>query len=181
MGLPLVQQSGEYWMQLIVNYCSSIPLLIIALVECIAVSYIYGIDRWEINTRLLTLFTIYMYNWKKPGDFGCYHSVHLHEQTGRLTVWVNGKQNSGLVNVVLEWLTTVQIGSIYQKTAAKAGNWYQTWLWRNGTLISVWKIPSGKTGLPYQMSSIAPGNFLPEWPKKACIIYFSTRFSAGSF
>ena len=45
MGLPLVQQSGEYWMQLIVNYCSSIPLLIIALVECIAVSYIYGIDR----------------------------------------------------------------------------------------------------------------------------------------
>ena len=65
MGLPLVQQSGEYWMQLIVNYCSSIPLLIIALVECIAVSYIYGIDRWEINTRLLTLFTIYMYNWKK--------------------------------------------------------------------------------------------------------------------
>ena len=45
MGLPLVQSSGEYWMQLIVNYCSGISLLIIALVECIAVSYIYGIDR----------------------------------------------------------------------------------------------------------------------------------------
>ena len=51
---------------------------------------------------------------------------HLHEQTGRLTVRVNGKQNSGLVNFVLESLTFVQIGSIYRKTAAKAGNWYQT-------------------------------------------------------
>ena len=115
MGLPLVQQSGEYWMQLIVNYCSSIPLLIIALVECIAVSYVYGIDRWEINTRLLTLFTIYMYNWKKKTP-EILVNYHLHEQTGRLTVWVNDRQNSGLINFVLESLTFVQIGSIYWKT-----------------------------------------------------------------
>ena len=27
----------------------------------------------------------------------------------------------------------------------------QRWLWRNGTRISIWKIPSGKTGLPFQM------------------------------
>ncbi|XP_073234250.1 sodium-dependent neutral amino acid transporter B(0)AT3-like isoform X2 [Porites lutea] len=54
MGLPLVQQSGEYWMQLIVNYCSSIPLLIIALVECIAVSYIYGIDRFSDDIKYMT-------------------------------------------------------------------------------------------------------------------------------
>lgn len=45
MGLPLVQHSGEYWLQLIVEYCSGIPLLIIALVECIAICFIYGIDR----------------------------------------------------------------------------------------------------------------------------------------
>ena len=36
--------------------------------------------------------------------------------------------NSGLVNFVLESLTFVQIGSIYRKTLAKAGNFYQTWL-----------------------------------------------------
>ena len=43
-------------------------------------------------------------------------NYHLHEQTGRLTVWVNDRQNSGLVNFVLESLTFVQIGSIYWKT-----------------------------------------------------------------
>ena len=37
------------------------------------------------------------------------------------------------------------------KTTAKAWNWYQIWLWRIGTRISVWNIPSGKTGLPFQM------------------------------
>ena len=41
--------------------------------------------------------------------------------------------------------------SIYRKTTAKAWNWYQRWLWRNWTRISVWNIPSGKTGLPLQM------------------------------
>jgi len=54
MGLPLVQSSGEYWMQLIVNYCSGISLLIIALVECIAVSYIYGIDRFSDDIKYMT-------------------------------------------------------------------------------------------------------------------------------
>ena len=37
------------------------------------------------------------------------------------------------------------------KKAAKACNWYQRWLWRNGTRISVWNIPSGKARLPFQM------------------------------
>ena len=45
MGIPLVQSSGEYWVQLYDNYCSGIPLLTIALVECLAISYTYGIDR----------------------------------------------------------------------------------------------------------------------------------------
>ena len=45
----------------------------------------------------------------------------------------------------------VQFGSIYWKTAAKAWNWYQRWLWRNRTRISVKNIPSGKTRLPFLM------------------------------
>ena len=48
-------------------------------------------------------------------------------------------------------LPFVQISSIYWKTAAKAWNWYQRWLWRNGTRISVCNISSGKTGLPFQL------------------------------
>lgn len=54
MGLPLVQYSGEYWVQLIVAYCSGIPLLIIALVECIAICYIYGIDRFCDDIKYMT-------------------------------------------------------------------------------------------------------------------------------
>ena len=77
---------------------------------------------------------------------------YLHGQTRRSTVWANGTQNSGLVNFVPESrLQFVQISSIYRKTTAKAWTRYQRWLWRNGTRISIWKIPSGKTGLPFQM------------------------------
>ena len=57
LGLPLVQYSGEYWVQLFINYCSGIPLLIIALVECIAISYVYGIDRWVMRKEFTTLNT----------------------------------------------------------------------------------------------------------------------------
>ena len=44
-------------------------------------------------------------------------------------------------------LPFAQISSIYQKMATKTWNWYQKWLWGNGTQISVWNIPSRKTGL----------------------------------
>ncbi|KAK2560677.1 Sodium-dependent neutral amino acid transporter B(0)AT3 [Acropora cervicornis] len=54
LGLPLVQYSGEYWVQLYINYCSGIPLLIIALVECIAISYVYGIDRFSDDIKYMT-------------------------------------------------------------------------------------------------------------------------------
>ena len=76
---------------------------------------------------------------------------YLHGQTGRFTVWANGKQNSRLVNLVPESrLPFVQITSIHPKTAAKAWNWYERRLWRNGTRISVWNIPTVETGLPFQ-------------------------------
>ena len=61
-------------------------------------------------------------------------------------------QSSGLVNFAPESrLPFVKISSIYLKTTAKTWNWYQRWLWRNRTRISLWNIPSGKTGLPFQM------------------------------
>ena len=45
---------------------------------------------------------------------------HLHGQTDRLTDWVNGNQNSRLVNFVHESrLQFAQMGSTYRNTAAK--------------------------------------------------------------
>ena len=47
---------------------------------------------------------------------------YLPGQTGRSTVWVNGKQNSGLVNFVPESrLPFEQISSIHRKPIAKGG------------------------------------------------------------
>ena len=37
------------------------------------------------------------------------------------------------------------------KLPRRTSNWYQRWLWRNATRISVWNISSGKTGQPFQM------------------------------
>ena len=46
---------------------------------------------------------------------------HVHGQTIRFMVWVNGSQSSALANFVPESpLLFVQISSIYRKTAAKA-------------------------------------------------------------
>ena len=68
-------------------------------------------------------------------------------------MWLSGLQSWGLINFIPQSpLPFVQISSIYWKTAAKAWNWYQRWLWRNGIQISVWNIPSRKTRLPFRCS-----------------------------
>ena len=91
---------------------------------------------------------------------------HLHVQTCRFTGWANGKQNSGLVNLVPESrLPFVQISSLYRKTAAKAWNWYQRWLWRNGTRISVWNTPSRKNGTTFSDVQLLPDSFHWNNPK----------------
>ena len=83
---------------------------------------------------------------------GIANQSYLHGQTGRLTVWANGKKDSGLVNFILKsCLPFAQICSFYWKTPAKVWNWYQRWALTNGTLISVWNIPSEIIGLPFQM------------------------------
>ena len=71
----------------------------------------------------------------------------------------------GLVNFIPEsYFLFAQIRSLYRKTAAKAWNWYQRCDFTNGTRISVWNIPSGKTGLPFRMFPVGPGNFPPTRP-----------------
>ena len=65
-----------------------------------------------------------------------------------------------------------------EKTVTKAWNWYQTWLWANGTKISVWNITSGKQDYLFR-SSVAAGNFPLERPKRSCYIYFPTGYSGN--
>ena len=62
-------------------------------------------------------------------------------------------------------LPFVQISSLYRKTAAKASNWYQRWLWRNGTRISVWNIPSRKNGTTFSDVPLLPDSFHWNNPK----------------
>ncbi|XP_031442372.1 sodium-dependent neutral amino acid transporter B(0)AT1-like [Clupea harengus] len=47
MALIFSQRSGNYWVALFDTFAGSIPLLTIAFFEMIAVSYIYGIDRFS--------------------------------------------------------------------------------------------------------------------------------------
>ena len=122
----------------------------------------------------------------------CYYTKHqgYHQLLGSgclpftwanrsVPVWANNRtQNSGLVNFVLESQSLfAQISSIYQKTATKPWNWYQRWLWRNVIGVSVWNIPTGKTGLPFQtfrcsqkFSTETTGKvmFQPDFPETFC-------------
>ena len=87
--------------------------------------------------------------WARPSywvDTGVVY--YLHGKTGRFTVWTN----FGLINFVEESrLPFVQISFIpiekrprRRETGVEDG-------FENGTRISVWNIPFGKTGLPCQM------------------------------
>ena len=96
-------------------------------------------------------------------------------KTGWFAVSVNGKQNSGLFYFIPESrLPFLQISSIYCEKAAKALDWYQRYLWRNGTRISVWNIPSGKTGMNDEWMNDrkndskvrVPYTFQPDFPER---------------
>ncbi|KTF73539.1 hypothetical protein cypCar_00043955 [Cyprinus carpio] len=54
-GLAIIfaQGSGEYWLALFDGFAGSIPLLIIAFCEMMAVAYIYGIDRFNDDIKFM--------------------------------------------------------------------------------------------------------------------------------
>lgn len=45
VALIFTQGSGNYWVEVFNSYVGSVPLLLIAFFEIIAVSYIYGIKK----------------------------------------------------------------------------------------------------------------------------------------
>ncbi|ROK64944.1 Sodium-dependent neutral amino acid transporter B(0)AT1 [Anabarilius grahami] len=52
-AIIFAQGSGEYWLALFDGFAGSIPLLIIAFCEMMAVSYIYGIDRFNDDIKFM--------------------------------------------------------------------------------------------------------------------------------
>uniref|UniRef100_A0A8C1ZF39 Transporter n=1 Tax=Cyprinus carpio TaxID=7962 RepID=A0A8C1ZF39_CYPCA len=52
-ALVFVQSSGNYWLALFDGFAGSIPLLVIALCEIIAVVYVYGIDRFNNDLQFM--------------------------------------------------------------------------------------------------------------------------------
>ncbi|CAH1266942.1 SLC6A5 [Branchiostoma lanceolatum] len=46
LGLPLVTQGGFYLLQLMDNYSGTFSLLVVAIVECVVVGWVYGCDRF---------------------------------------------------------------------------------------------------------------------------------------
>ncbi|XP_036433767.1 solute carrier family 6 member 19a, tandem duplicate 1 [Colossoma macropomum] len=53
IALIFVQCSGNYWLALFDGFAASIPLLVIAFCEIIAVVYVYGIDRFNEDLKFM--------------------------------------------------------------------------------------------------------------------------------
>ena len=90
----------------------------------------------------------------------------------------------GLENFIAEshvYHSFVQINSIYRKTAEKAWIWYQTWLWRNETRLSVGNIQSGETGLPFQTFHCSRTFSAGTTQKVALYLFSQKQFSNRRF
>ena len=126
-------------------------------------------------TRIIVSLLIIDYSWGSIRICNILVVYHLHGQTGRSTVWANaGTQTQFRTGKFRpeSRLPFMQISSIYRKTTAKAWNWYQRWLWRNGTRISVWNQYSIRTN----RTTFSDVPFPLGRPRKSCSIYFPTRF-----
>lgn len=53
IGLLFVQRSGNYFVAMFDDYSATLPLLIVVILENVAVSWVYGTDKYV----LVTLFT----------------------------------------------------------------------------------------------------------------------------
>ena len=98
---------------------------------------------------------------------------HLHGQTGRFTVWTNGKQNSGLVNFVPE----TRLPSFTEKRPRRRETGMKMSLKKWNTNFRL--VHPEKQDHLFRCS-VAPGNFPLERPKKSCSTYFPNGF-CGNF
>uniref|UniRef100_A0AAF6ZZR5 Solute carrier family 6 member 15 n=1 Tax=Bos taurus TaxID=9913 RepID=A0AAF6ZZR5_BOVIN len=67
IGLIFVQRSGNYFVTMFDDYSATLPLLIVVILENIAVSFVYGIDKFMEDLKDMLGFTpnrYYYYMWK---------------------------------------------------------------------------------------------------------------------
>uniref|UniRef100_A0A8C5SM62 Sodium-dependent neutral amino acid transporter B(0)AT2 n=1 Tax=Laticauda laticaudata TaxID=8630 RepID=A0A8C5SM62_LATLA len=67
IGLIFVQRSGNYFVTMFDDYSATLPLLIVVILENIAMSYIYGIDKFMEDLKDMLGFSpnqFYYYTWK---------------------------------------------------------------------------------------------------------------------
>lgn len=67
LGLPLITQGGIYILQIIDWYCASFSLMLISFIECTAISWIYGVDRFYKDIELMIGFKptrLWSYAWR---------------------------------------------------------------------------------------------------------------------
>ena len=130
------------------------------------------------NTNCFTYFHRNVFNMVFEETLIVYH---LHGQTARFTVWVNGRQNSGLVNFVPESrLPFVQISFIFRKTAARRETGVKDDFEEMEHEFSVWNILCGKrttfSDVPLlpeifrwsDPESRVPFTFQPDFPEAFC-------------
>ncbi|KAL4230415.1 hypothetical protein ACF0H5_010797 [Mactra antiquata] len=67
LGLPLITEGGIYILQIIDWYCASFSLMLISLTECLAIGWVYGVDRFYKDIELMIGFQpmgLWKYMWK---------------------------------------------------------------------------------------------------------------------
>nr|XP_054754590.1 sodium- and chloride-dependent glycine transporter 1-like [Lytechinus pictus] len=63
IGILLVTQSGIYWLTLIDNFASTFTTLLVAVSECVVISYVYGAGRFVSDLKVMLGYGIPIY-WK---------------------------------------------------------------------------------------------------------------------
>ena len=104
-----------------------------------------------------------------------YH-LPINGQTSRFTVWENGKQNSRLLNFVLESHSTICTNQFHLWKNRCESLKYQSWLWRIERKFLFETFLLGKHDNLFRCY-ITPGNSPPRQPVKSCFIQFPTGFS----
>jgi len=56
-AIPMVMQSGIYWVTLVDWYCSGLPLMVAAGCEIFCIAWIYGVDRFMYDLKIMIGYT----------------------------------------------------------------------------------------------------------------------------
>ena len=98
-------------------------------------------------------------------------------KTGWFTVWANGKQKLGLISFVPNRVYHLHKSVPFNEIGRKSLK--LVWPWRNGTRITVWNIPSGKTVRLFLVFRCSLKVFAGKTPKRCVSFTFQKHFVNG--